>query len=127
MTKAAAKVRSAPTAKAADDYMEMVRSFPLRPLRSSAEFSTADAILDGFIGREDLTPGQRDYLAALVRFVEDYENEHHIAKLKRLAPLDIIKHLMEENGMNTTDLGEVLGSRGLASEVLNGNRGLSKS
>jgi HTH-type transcriptional regulator/antitoxin HigA len=34
---------------------------------------------------------------------------------------------MEENEMSTTDLGYVLGSRGLASEVLNGNRGLSKT
>jgi HTH-type transcriptional regulator/antitoxin HigA len=34
---------------------------------------------------------------------------------------------MRENGMNTSDLGAVLGSRGLASEVLNGRRGLSKT
>ena len=34
---------------------------------------------------------------------------------------------MASNNMNTTDLGYVLGTRGLASEVLNGKRGLSKA
>jgi antitoxin component HigA of HigAB toxin-antitoxin module len=34
---------------------------------------------------------------------------------------------MEENEMNTSDLGYILGSRGLASEVLSGKRGLSKA
>jgi len=125
MTKAAAKLKSAPTVKVEDDYLDLVRSFPLRPLRSATEFTAAGEVLDHYIGREDLTAGQRDYLAALVRFVEDYENEHRIAKLKRFAPLELIKHLMEENDLNTADLGQILGSRGLASEILNRNRGLS--
>lgn len=79
------------------------------------------------MGREDLTPGQRHYIAALARFVADYEQQHRLAKLARLTPIELLKHLMRENDMSTVDLGQVLGSRGLASEVLNGNRGLSKA
>src|SRR5947207_1229488 len=80
----------------------------------------AAAIRDLDIGRPDLTTRQRDYLAALTRFVADYEQEHAKATLARLSPLQVLKHLMEENKMDQTDLAQVLGSRGLASEVLNG-------
>ena len=111
----------------ADDYLDLVKRFPLRPIRSEREMAFAGAILDRLIGRDDLTPGQRDYLEALVRFVRDYEEVKVRAGLEKLGPLEILKHLMRENGMNTSDLGAVLGSRGLASEVLNGKRGLSKT
>lgn len=113
--------------RVADDYLSLVKAFPLRPLKSQQELKTAGAILDRYIGREDLTEGQRDYLAALSRFVEDYEQDRKLAELKRLTPIELLKHLLEENDMNTSDLGYILGSRGLASEVLNGNRGLSKT
>jgi HTH-type transcriptional regulator / antitoxin HigA len=110
-----------------DDYLGMVKAFPLRPLRTKMEHTAAGAILDRFIGRDDLTPGQQDYLAALVLFVEDYEHEQRAAWMRRQTPLQLLKHLMVENDMNTSDLGYVLGSRGLASEVLNGKRALSKA
>jgi len=113
--------------RVADDYLALVKGFPLRPLTSRKELREAGEILDHYIGREDLTPGQQDYLAALSVFAEQFEREQRLSQLKRLSPLGLVKHLMEENEMTTTDLGYVLGSRGLASEVLNGNRGLSKT
>ena len=87
----------------------------------------AREILDHYVGRDDPTPGQCDYVAALARFARDYERETVAARLRRLKPLDVLNHLLRENGMSTSDLGAVLGSRGLASEVLNGKRGLSKT
>lgn len=111
----------------ADDYLDLVKQFPLRPIRTKHEKRIAGEILDRFVGREDLTPGQRDYLAALVRFVEDYEQEQLRDWVKAQSPIEMLRHLMEENGMTTTELGHILGSRGLASEVLNGKRQLSKT
>ena len=70
-----------PIAEPPIDYLELVRRFPLRPLSSRRELAAAGAILDQYVGREDLTPGQRDYIAALARFVADYEQQHHLAKL----------------------------------------------
>ncbi len=59
--------------------------------------------------------------------MEDYERDQKFFQMKKLTPVELLKHLMEANDMTTTDLGQVLGSRGLASEVLNGKRGLSKT
>jgi HTH-type transcriptional regulator / antitoxin HigA len=112
---------------AADDYLELVKQHPLRPIRSRAEFLAAGEVLDAMVGREDLSGGQRDYLDALVHFVTEYERQTTRAKLRKLSPIDVLKTLMQANRMNTSDLGAVLGARGLASEVLNGKRGLSKT
>jgi HTH-type transcriptional regulator / antitoxin HigA len=121
-----ATVSASARAVAHQDYLALIHEFPVRPLRSAREHAAARGVLDRLIGRDDLTVGQRDYLEALARFVEDYETQQRIGRFKTLGPVELLKHLMEENGMNTTDLGVVLGSRGLASEVLNGKRGLSK-
>ena len=80
-----------------------------------------------YLGREDLSAGERDYVAALMHFVEAFEREQGQASQRQMSPLDLLRHLMEENQMIQTDLGNILGSRGLASEVLNGKRGLSKT
>ena len=112
---------------AADDYLVLIRRFPLRTIRSEGEFELVGQLLDELVGQEDLTSGQQDYLDGLVRFVRDYEAIAFRDKLRKLTPIQILKHLMEENGMNTSDLGAVLGSRGLASEILNGKRALSKA
>ena len=121
------KTRAVAIAPASDDYLELVRKFPLRPLRSKAELEAAGKIMDTYIGRDDLSPGVRDYLAALSHFVEYYERNEISAALRRLRPIEVVRHLMEENDMSVTDLGYVLGSKGVASEILNGNRGFSKT
>jgi len=110
----------------ADDYLDLVKEFPLRPLRDARDFKSAGEILDRLIGRDDLTTGQRDYLAALLRFVEDHELARTSTARKQLSSIELLRHLMEENDMNTTDLGYIVGSRGVASEILNGTRQLSK-
>jgi len=110
-----------------DDYMDLIREFPLRPLRSKEEFRHAGHLLDKYVGRPNLAAGIRDYVDALSHFVIEYEQRIIRARFRKLSPIELLKHLMEANNMNTADLGQVLGTRGLASEVLNGKRGLSKA
>lgn len=123
----ASKAPPAAAPAAHDDYLDLVRQFPLRPIRTEGEMRTTQELLDHYVGRDDLTPGQRDYVAALAHFAAAYEREVVTARLRRLKAVELLRHLMRENDMNTSDLGAVLGSRGLASEVLNGKRGLSKT
>ena len=109
-------------------YLELVREFPLRPLRSKGEYARATAILDGLASRAEGTASrdERDYLETLALLVEEFD-ARHAAQLPKAEPLDVLKHLMEEHGMNAADLGRLLGSKGIASEVLNGKRSLSKA
>ena len=46
-------------------------------------------------GDDALTDGQVDYLAALGRFVEDYEHQHVLPELGTATPVEVLAHLME--------------------------------
>ena len=109
-----------------DDYLELVKRFPLKPLRDEDEYDAAAAMLDTLVVRT-LTPGEQDYLDALTHFVEDFDHRNREQPGAKLTPLALLKHLMEENEMTPRDLGRVLGSASAASMILHGQRGLSKS
>ncbi|MCC7351061.1 MAG: hypothetical protein IT446_10865 [Phycisphaerales bacterium] len=115
---------------AADDYLELVRRFPLRPIRGRDEYESAAAILTHLIGRADagLTDGENDYADVLGRLVQEYDQQHsRFLNEDNVTPLEALKYLMEEHGMNTVALGKLVGGTGQASLILNGKRELSKA
>ena len=112
--------------RVSDSYLNCVRMFPLKPIRTKTLYREAVDVLGRLSMRTDLDAGQEDYLDALSHFVGDYEKNFVKFKVEPLKPLEALKYLMEESDMSVTDLGHVVGSRGLASEILSGKRGLSK-
>jgi HTH-type transcriptional regulator/antitoxin HigA len=118
-----------PRRSATDRYLELVQQFPLRPLHTKADHQRALALVDQFavVKEGSLSPGEQDYFETLVLLVDDYESRNDPVDTSHVDPIEVLKHLMEEHGMNTTDLGKLFGSKGIASEVLNGKRELSKS
>jgi HTH-type transcriptional regulator/antitoxin HigA len=109
-------------------YLDLVRRFPLRPLRDDAEHRRALEVMDGLVGFDGLAPGQKDYMEALTFFVEQYEREHHAIDTAGLSAPDMLRFLARESGMSASEFGRrVLGRRELGVKVLNGSRCLSKS
>ncbi|HJX89725.1 MAG TPA: hypothetical protein VJ372_04470 [Pyrinomonadaceae bacterium] len=74
---------------------------------------------------EALSLEEEKILKLLVRLIEDFEQRYYHPK--EAEPLEILHHLMEARGIKQTHLWEVFGSKGIASEVLNGKRGMSKT
>jgi HTH-type transcriptional regulator / antitoxin HigA len=111
-----------------DTYLDLVKEFPLVTIRNEKQYDEAVAFLKSLAIRDEnsLDEGESSYLDALALFVEDYQNKHHRIAAKKMTPLGALKYLMEESGMSIADLGRVLGNRSLASQVLKGNRELSK-
>ncbi len=103
----------------------LVDLYPLRPVRSKADYKRAMAAADQLIGRK-LTGTQLQYLESLTLVIADYENEHYPID-EKWTPAEAVKYLIEENGMNASDLGRLLGDRSLGSRILGGQRQLSKS
>jgi HTH-type transcriptional regulator / antitoxin HigA len=110
-----------------DSYMDMIRKFPLRPIRNERECEEATKILDKYFPREDLDKGTEDYVLVLVGLVEEYEEKHHPVDTSHITPLKMLKYLVESNDMSTADLGRLLGNSGLASMILHGKRSISKT
>ena len=112
-----------------NSYFGLVRRFPLVPLESHEQYASALDFMKPLAVRDEqaLDEGQRAYLAALTQFVADYEQRHHRIETRGMSPLGALKYLLRENGMKPIDLGKLLGSRSLASQILHGARGLSKT
>ena len=110
----------------ADHYLELIRQFPLRPIRTEAEYDGAARVLDSLVLR-DLTPGEADYLEVLTLLVEAFDDERDPPAWPESSPAEVLRALVEHRGITTTDLGRVIGSKGVASELLNGRREPSKA
>jgi|ERR1043166_544969 HTH-type transcriptional regulator/antitoxin HigA len=74
---------------------------------------------------ENLSPEEEKLLKLFARLIEDFENRYYHPK--EAEPLEVLQHLMEARGLKQTHLWEVFGSKGIASEVLSGKRGISKT
>lgn len=123
-------IRQKTDLKASASFLDLVRAFPLRPIRAEKEHEAASKVLRRLVGSKaegDFTCDERDYLEALTILVQDYQQKARGQTLKSSSPLQVLRHLMDESGMTVTDLGKVIGSRTAASMVLNGRRTLSKA
>ncbi len=74
---------------------------------------------------EDLSPEEEKLLKLFARLIEDFEQRYYHPR--EATPLQVLQHLMEAREVKQTHLWEVFGSKGIASEVLNGKRGISKT
>ena len=123
MTKTAAKTdfRRLPTT-----YAALVTMLPPRPIHDDLDLANAMEVIDRMAGFS-LNADQEDYLEALATFVEAYEAERFAMDDSQLTPLDALKALLAEHGMNASDLGRLLGNRTLGTPILSGRRALSKA
>jgi HTH-type transcriptional regulator/antitoxin HigA len=114
------------TARVDKAYMELVRKFPLVPLREKSELEEAVKVMKSLaFRRSSLSHGEADYLSVLGDLIAQYEK-----RLPRMAaemtPREALSFLMESNGLTQTDLVEFVGYKSNLSAFLNGHRGLSK-
>jgi HTH-type transcriptional regulator/antitoxin HigA len=107
-------------------YGALVAMLPPRPLHDDVDLANASEMIDRLAGF-DLNADQEDYLEALSTFVEAYEAERFPIDDSRISPLDALKTLLGEHGMNASDLGRLLGNRTLGAAILAGRRNLSKA
>ncbi|MFI5378294.1 MAG: type II toxin-antitoxin system HigA family antitoxin [Tepidisphaerales bacterium] len=115
---------------ARDSYFDLIRTLPLRAIRSERELDKAIAVL---LKLETAKPesardsGERDYIEMLAMLVQRYEQGRRLAALPAMVPADRLRFLMGEKGMNVRELGRVIGSQPGASLILHGRRSMSKA
>ncbi len=64
-------------------------------------------------------------LDLMSRLIEDYEEEHH--PIPDAPPHAVLQMFMEDRGLRQKDIVHLFGSSGVASEVVNGKRSISKT
>lgn len=74
---------------------------------------------------EELTPEEISLLELLSVLVEAYEDSQF--PMEPSSPQNILLHLMDARELKQSDLVDVIGSKGIVSEVVNGKRSISKA
>jgi HTH-type transcriptional regulator/antitoxin HigA len=84
------------------------------------------AVVQKLMDKGEAISAEEDALLRLLAtLIQDFEERHY--KPREATPLEVLHHLMDARGLKPTDLWELFGSKGIASEVLNGKRSISKT
>ena len=89
--------------------------------RLAAELEALDAIEE----TRELDAEEHELQALLAHLCTEYEDR--TVEPPSSTPVDVLKFLMEQNGLRPVDLMDVFGSRAVASQVLTGKREISKA
>jgi len=113
------------TVRKSQVYHDLVRAFPLRPIRSLSALDEASAVVDRLAVKHPLTKDERDYLDVLSSLIERYENERF-----PIAPLpdqDMLAFLIEQKGVAQQVVARQAGiASSTISEILRGKRQLTR-
>ncbi len=110
-------------------YARLLAKTLPRAISSEEENERLLAIVDKLMSKDEeaRSPEENALLELLVALIEKFETEHYqLERTSSSTPLSILKELMSARGVKPRDLWSVLGSKGLASEILNGKRAISK-
>lgn len=107
-------------------FEDLARCMPPRALQNDAEHAHAVAMIDRLMAAGRLTRGQAIYLDTLVQLAQAYEAAHHAIDVSDITGLQSLRHLLDENDMNASDLARLLGVHAsMGSKILNGERSLT--
>jgi antitoxin component HigA of HigAB toxin-antitoxin module len=104
-------------------YLALLGQFPLLPIKSPAEYDRAAAMVHHLAMRKaKLNAGEEAYLEVLEGLLEQYDSKHNPINVDGVSPTRVLRMLVEQANMTVTELGELIGSKGAASELLSGKR-----
>lgn len=104
-------------------YIDLLNTFPPRPIKSDEELSATQDVIDSLIDRGYLTPDEKDYLNLLGTLVYEYEQKQ--SKIPDIYGVDLLKFLIEESGIRQKDLVTIFKTESIVSDVLNNRRKLT--
>ena len=90
-----------------DTYLTLIRTCPLRPLRSETDLDEAMAILDALVVQDVLSAAEADYLAVLSDLVEQYEAAAH--PIPPASDAELLQHLLEAQAVTPVDVARATG------------------
>ena len=107
-------------------YSKLVAKARPTVIKTEEENNRMLAIVEGLMKKGDtLTAEEGELLELLSNLISNFEDKHY--PIKEPSPLEMLQHLMEARELTAKDLWDVFGSKGVASEVLSGKRGMSKT
>jgi HTH-type transcriptional regulator/antitoxin HigA len=96
------------------------------PIRSEEDYDRAVELIEPLVVKSKRTREETDFLEIVTTLIEKYEEIYHPIGTSHLRGTDVLRHLLEENGLTGADLGRILGTRTQGYPILRGERDLTK-
>jgi len=96
--------------------------------KNDKEYKKREKILDQLI--DEVKENEDHPLAVAMQIIgdnlEQYDNEHHLPMGHNISEVDMVKYLMQANGLHQQDLAHIFGGQANVSKFLHGERKLNK-
>lgn len=109
---------------ASNDYIELLTIFPPRPITSEEELELTQNMIDQLLDQGKLSQDEKDYLNVLGALVYEYEQQQE--PIPDIYGVELLKSLIEDNGLRQKDLVSIFKTESIVSDILNGKRELTK-
>jgi HTH-type transcriptional regulator/antitoxin HigA len=106
-------------------YAAVLGEYQPRPIHTEEENQKATEALERVHANGVLTPEQEALAEVLTTLIEKFEEEQYA--LSPAPPSEILRELLRANDLEQKDLAKLVGSKGIASELLAGKRRISRS
>ena len=106
-------------------YAVVLSRYKPQPIHTEEDNRRAIDVLEGLHAKDTLTPEQEAFAEILTTLIEKFEEERYALRLA--SPAAILRELLQANGLKQKDLAKLVGSKGVASEIINGKRRISRS
>ena len=107
----------------ASAYIELLKTFPPRPINSEEELLATQKVIDALIDQEELTADEQDYLNVLGTLVYEYEQKHET--IPDIFGVELLQALIDEFDLRQKDLVPIFKTESIVSVVLSGKRQLT--
>ncbi|MBW4689823.1 MAG: transcriptional regulator [Komarekiella atlantica HA4396-MV6] len=104
-------------------YIELLKTFPPRPITSEEELLATQKVIDSLIDQDELTLDEQDYLNVLGTLVHEYEEKYYC--IPDIHDVELLHALIAEFGLQQKDLIPIFKTESIISEVLSGQRKLT--
>ncbi|HYX18321.1 MAG TPA: transcriptional regulator [Nostoc sp.] len=104
-------------------YIELLQAFPPRPIKTDEDLFATQKVIDSLIDSAPLTSDEQDYLNILGTLVYEYEQTQEL--VPDIYGIDLLKVLIEENGLLQKDLVPIFKTESIVSDILKKRRKLT--
>lgn len=102
-------------------YEELCRLHPPRTIHDDSDYENTLEVIEVLISLTKLNVDQTDFMETLTELVAVYEAQHE--PIKNVRGLELLRYLMEENGISKEKLGAILKKDStLGYKIMDGSR-----
>ena len=106
------------------DPAAMIRQGAPRLIHSDAELAEYTQALFSLTAKSEPTADEEEAIGLITLLIERYESQHY--PVPDAAPNEVLRFLLDQNGLSQRDVAAELGSESTVSLVLSGKRPLNR-